>query len=173
VLITLYDVAGQARVVGSTTQQQQRRPGNGRKSLSMDADRTGVADQELIAIDDTQGHEKGRSASLVGAPIRSRGRLLGTVSVGSLRPYSYSETDQAIFLQMISGLAVAIENAEAYTQSQHVAQNAALINEIATHLQQHSGIEEMLHITIRELGEALGSRRARIRWPWCALWRLR
>ncbi len=56
--------------------------------------------QELIAIDDTQaGHEEGARRSLVVAPIRSRGRLLGTVSVGSLRPYSYSETDQAIFLK--------------------------------------------------------------------------
>ncbi len=64
---------------------------------------------------------------------------------------------------MISGLAVAIENAEAYTQSQHVAQNAALINEIATHLQQHSGIERDAAHHDPRVGRSAGARRARIR----------
>lgn len=125
--------------------------------------------QELVMVDDTQARVSPAKAeaesglrSLLVALIRSRGRQLGTVSIGSLRPYSYSETDQAIFQQMINGLAVAIENAEAYTQSQRVAQNAALINEIATHLQQHSALEDMLQITISELGAALGARRGRL-----------
>jgi GAF domain-containing protein len=64
---------------------------------------------------------------------------------------------------MINQLAVAIENAEAYRQSQRVAQNEALINDIATHFQQHSAVEDMLHIAVDELGRALGARRARIR----------
>lgn len=101
--------------------------------------------------------------SLMVAPIRARGRLLGVINVGSLRPYSFTETDQAIFQQMINQLAVAIENAEAYRQSQRVAQNEALVNDIATHFQQHSAIEDMLHIAVDELGRALGARRARIR----------
>lgn len=101
--------------------------------------------------------------SVMVAPIRSRGRLLGTVTVACLLPYSYSVTDQPIFQQMINGLAVAIENAEAYTQSQRAARNEALINEIATHFQQHTAVEDMLQIAISELGQALGARRARIR----------
>jgi GAF domain-containing protein len=101
--------------------------------------------------------------SMIIAPIRSRGRLLGTVSVGSFRPYSYEDADQAIFQQMLNQLALAIENSEAYTQSQRIAKNEALINEIATHFQQHSDVEEMLQIAVDELGRVLGARRARIR----------
>ncbi|MCC6803769.1 MAG: GAF domain-containing protein, partial [Anaerolineae bacterium] len=124
---------------------------------------------EMVAIPDTHALSGvGRSQvtslrSVMVAPVRSRGKLIGTVSVGSLRPYSYTETDQAIFLQMINQLAIAIENAEAYRQSQRVAQNEALINDIATHFQQHSAVEDMLHIAVDELGRALGARRGRIR----------
>ncbi|MEP7290165.1 MAG: GAF domain-containing protein [Chloroflexota bacterium] len=101
--------------------------------------------------------------SMMIAPLRSRGRLIGTVSAGSFRPYSYEDADQSIFQQILNQLALAIENAEAYTQSQRVAKNEALINEIATHFQQHSDIEEMMQIAVDELGRALGARRARIR----------
>lgn len=124
---------------------------------------------EMIAIADTHDMSAGSGAqdislrSLMVAPVRSRGRLIGTANVGNLHPYSYTDTDQAIFLQMINQLSIAIENAEAYRQSQRVAQNEALVNDIATHLQQHSGVEDMLHIAIDELGKALGARRGRIR----------
>ena len=125
--------------------------------------------QEMLMIGDTltasgiRRLQEVTVRSLMIVPIRSRGRLLGTVNAGCFRPYAYVEADQAIFQQMINQLAVAIENAEAFRQSQRVAKNEALINEIATHLQQHSDVEEMLQITINELGEALGARRARIR----------
>ncbi len=125
---------------------------------------------EMLAIVDTQpsatdsdGVQDKTLRSVMVAPIRSRGRLLGVVSAGSFMPYSYSETDQAIYQQMIYQLAVALENAEAYRQSQRVAQNEALINNIATHFQQHSAVEDMLQIAINELGQALGARRGRIR----------
>jgi GAF domain-containing protein len=127
--------------------------------------------QEMVSIPDTRElpilasrpQQDLAMRSVMVAPIRSRGRLLGTVTVACLLPYSYTNTDQPIFQQMLNGLAVAIENAEAYTQSQRAARNEALINEIATHFQQHSAVEDMLQIAISELGQALGARRARIR----------
>jgi two-component system NtrC family sensor kinase len=127
--------------------------------------------QEMVSIPDTRElpilasrpQQDLTTRSVMVAPIRSRGRLLGTVTVGCLLPYSYGDTDQPIFQQMINQLAVAIENAEAYTQSQRAARSEALINEIATHFQQHSAVEDMLQIAISELGQALGARRARIR----------
>jgi GAF domain-containing protein len=125
--------------------------------------------QETLAIADTQTLSGVRRMqdvsvrSLMIVPIRSRGRLLGTVTVGCLRPNAYTEADKAIFLQMTNQLAVAIENADAFTQSQRVAKNEALINEIATHLQQRTAIDDMLQVAVGELGRALGARRARIR----------
>ncbi len=101
--------------------------------------------------------------SVMVAPLNTRARQIGTVSLGCYRPYSYAEADQAIFQQMINQFVVAIENAEAYRQSERAAQNEALINEISTHLQQQGDIEEMLRTAVTELGAALNARAGRIR----------
>lgn len=97
------------------------------------------------------------------APIMVHGRMLGLVNVGSIRPYAYSDTDEALFQQMVTQLAVAIENVEAYTQSQRMVKNESLLNTISTQLQNQMNIEQMMDITAHELGKALGARRARIR----------
>jgi GAF domain-containing protein len=97
------------------------------------------------------------------APLQSHGRTLGVVSVSSNHTHAYGETDFAVFRQMTDQLTVALENAEAYTQSQRQARNEALVNEIATRLQRQTDIQNMLDITMNELGKALGARRARIR----------
>jgi formate hydrogenlyase transcriptional activator len=97
------------------------------------------------------------------APLQSHGRTLGVVAVSINQSYAYGETDFAVFRQMADQLTVAIENAEAYTQSQRQAHNEALVNEIATRLQRQTDIQNMLDITMNELGKALGARRARIR----------
>lgn len=97
------------------------------------------------------------------APIISRGRILGIVSVGSLRPYSYSDTDVALFQQMVNQLAVSIENTQAYEQSQRMVKNEALVNAIAMRLQQHTDLSRIMDVAVQELGQALGARRARIR----------
>lgn len=121
-----------------------------------------VFDDAHTEADASRGQELGTRSAMI-APLRSRGRLIGTVSIGAYRPYGYADADQAIFRQMLNQFALAIENAEAYTQSQRIARNEALINEIAIHFQQHSDLEDMLQIAVEELGKALGARRGRIR----------
>lgn len=101
--------------------------------------------------------------SLMIAPIFSRGLVMGMVEAGCFEPHYYSPTDEAVFLQMVNQLAVAIENAEAYAQSQEMAKNKALANEIATQLQQQMDMESILNVTMNQLGKALGARRGRIR----------
>jgi GAF domain-containing protein len=101
--------------------------------------------------------------SWIMTPILSRGRATGLVSIGSNRPFAYADTDVALFAQMISQLAAALENAEAYQQSQRVAKNEALVNDISTQLQRQMDIRSMLDITASELGKVLGARKARIR----------
>ena len=97
------------------------------------------------------------------APLQSHGRILGVAGVSSNQTHAYGETDFAVFRQMTDQLTVAIENAEAYTQSQRQARNEALVNEISTRLQRQTDIQNMLDITMNELGKAVGARRARIR----------
>lgn len=101
--------------------------------------------------------------SLLVAPIFARGLMLGMVEVACFVPAVYNETDMAVFQQMVNQLGVAIENAEAYSQSQKLAKNKALVNEISTQLQQQAEMGSILQVTMQELGKALGARRARVR----------
>ncbi|MFN8376565.1 MAG: GAF domain-containing protein [Anaerolineae bacterium] len=124
--------------------------------------------RQLLSIADMQEerelrHSYAETRSLLVAPIFSRGLVRGAVEVGSQHPNSYNDADAAVFQQMVNQLTVAIENAEAYAQSQKLAQNKALANEISAKLQRQVEMERMLDITARELGKALGAKRARIR----------
>src|SRR5690606_10316041 len=101
--------------------------------------------------------------SIMIAPIRFRGRGAGLIEVGSRHLHPYSETDVALFQQMITQFAVALENSEAYAQSQRAAKNQALVNAITAQLQRHSDAQQMMEAAIEELGKALGARRARVR----------
>jgi GAF domain-containing protein len=125
--------------------------------------------QEMLIIPDTQrstGIRRMQDVSVRSVmilPIRSRGRLIGTVNVGSLQPDVYSEADVAVFQQMVSQLAAAIENSEAFAQSQRVAQNETLVNAIAAQFQAQTDVQAMMNTAISELGRAIGARRGRVR----------
>jgi GAF domain-containing protein len=125
--------------------------------------------REIVYIPDLQAETDIRRTqvsnlrSVLVVPIRTRGRMLGLVNLGALRAYAYTETDMAVVQQMMNQLAVAIENADTFAQSQRLARNEALVNEISVRLQAEQNIESMLSITMRELGQALGARRGRIR----------
>jgi GAF domain-containing protein len=108
-------------------------------------------------------HSYVETRSLLVAPIFSRGLVRGAVEAGSQRVNAYNEADAAVFQQMVNQLTIAIENAEAYAQSQKLAQTKALAGEISAKLQRQVEMERMLDIAARELGKALGAKRARIR----------
>lgn len=96
-------------------------------------------------------------------PLFSRERLVGMVEVSALAPYAYDETDITVFRQLIAQLAVALENAESYVQTERNAQTKALANEITAMLQQQIDFDGLLQVTASELGRALRAHRARIR----------
>lgn len=101
--------------------------------------------------------------ALMVAPVFLRGMARGTVEIATRTAYAYGTADAAMFQQFVTQLAVALENAEAFDESQRLAQNKALANEISTHLQQQPNLDGMINLTVKELGRALGARRARIR----------
>ncbi|MBC7871718.1 MAG: GAF domain-containing protein [Chitinophagaceae bacterium] len=101
--------------------------------------------------------------SVMAQPIFARGVVLGLVEIASHLRDVYDATTAAIFQQLVSQLSVALENADAYGQSQRVAKSKALINDISSQLQRQVELEQMLDVTMSELGKALGARRARIR----------
>lgn len=101
--------------------------------------------------------------SFIAAPLLSAGKLLGVLEVGNNQARAYNAVDMAAFQQMGNQLAVALSNAEAYAQSQKLAQHKSLANDIITKLQRQADVGEILQVTVQELGEALGAKRGRIR----------
>jgi GAF domain-containing protein len=101
--------------------------------------------------------------SMLVAPLVAGGVALGILEVGSLQDKAFSASDVAAFRQMTNQLAVAIANAETYSQSQRLARNKVQANEIIAHLQQQADVTSILQVTAQELGKALGAKRARIR----------
>lgn len=96
-------------------------------------------------------------------PVMGHGSIVGIVSVGSDQAYAYTETDIRLFSQLVSQFGVVLENIEAYRQSQQIARNESLVNDISAQLQRQLDIQGMLNVTAAELGKAIGARRARIR----------
>jgi GAF domain-containing protein len=124
--------------------------------------------RELVYIPDLQkiDHSIGTDVTIrswVIAPIISRSRGLGILSLGSTRVASFAEADLAVVQQLASQVAATLDNVEAFAQSQRIAKNEALVNTISTRLQQQLEVSNMLDVTVNELGRALGARRARIR----------
>lgn len=101
--------------------------------------------------------------SSISLPLILRGMLMGVVEIGSFKPNAYSNTDSAIFQQLVSQMGVGMENAETYSQSQRLAKSKALVNDIASQLQKQTEIDQILNVTLNELGKAIGAKRARIR----------
>jgi GAF domain-containing protein len=101
--------------------------------------------------------------SVLAVPLQARGMTQGVIEVASHTSYQYTETDQTIFLQFANILSAALENAEIYTQSQRIARSKALINDIASQIQRQTDLEQVLGVTMNELGRALGAKQGRIR----------
>ncbi|MCA9913178.1 MAG: GAF domain-containing protein, partial [Anaerolineae bacterium] len=101
--------------------------------------------------------------TILAAPLTSNGVRIGVLEIGSERANRYSQMDMVAFEQISNQLAIGLSNAEAYFQSQQLARNKMLANDIVGKLQRQMEVEDILRITATELGQALGARRARIR----------
>ena len=118
---------------------------------------------DIVRDDHVSADDARELRTLLVLPLVGRSGPLGVISVGHSQPRVYSEEDIIVFQQMVGLLAAAIENAGDYAGSQRLARNEALVNEIATRLQQQVELDDMLHIVVDDLGRALGARKARIR----------
>lgn len=101
--------------------------------------------------------------SLLALPVQARGGLLGVLELGSDQPHSFTESDISVAGQLAGQLAISLANAEAYSQSTRRANNKTLTNDITARLQRQFDLDGLMHVTLEELGRALGARRARIR----------
>ncbi len=140
------------------------RPLNAKRSAAQ----TALDSGQLISVDDSERSEvKCSSApdylSVLAAPVTTRGAIIGVIEIAQRDAYRYTDTDSIIFSQLVNQVGIAMENADAYTQSQRLARSKALVNDISSQLQEQIDVESILQLTLNELGRALGAKSGRIR----------
>ncbi|MFZ5919161.1 MAG: response regulator [Chloroflexota bacterium] len=99
-------------------------------------------------------HTSGLEALAI-LPIHARERLLGTLSIGSLKPYVFSEIDLNLLSSVTHHLGMVIENARLYQQTdaslhQRVAELTAL-NEIGRTVSSILELNQLLHVTMAHI----------------------
>ena len=102
-------------------------------------------------------------ASWLGVPLVFQDRIIGIISVQSnTSPGLYSEHERDLLTAIASQASVALENATVFRQTQKQAEYEAMINQISQRIQSTTSVENALQVTIRELGKALGAKRANV-----------
>jgi PAS domain S-box-containing protein len=95
-------------------------------------------------------------------PIIAGGQVLGVLDVQAKEVDRFTDADISIMTTLASQMAVALQNARTYAQTQQQAEYEAMINQISQRIQSTTSVESALQVAIRELGRALGAKRANI-----------
>ncbi|MBN1286405.1 MAG: PAS domain-containing protein [Anaerolineae bacterium] len=117
---------------------------------------------DSVRLDEQALARQGLRASLV-VPLIAGGQTLGTINVASRQERAFSEDDRALMAQAARQVAVAMENARLFTEVRDRAERERTVSRVSTQLTERTDVETMLETTLRELGVALGAKRARVR----------
>lgn len=108
-------------------------------------------------------HAESRQAILV--PLVSKGLVIGTIGLSG---ESYTQAHLNLLEEISEQLAVAVENARLYWQTQRQAGREFLINQLTKAIRQSLNIQQILETTVQEVGKVMGLSRCRIHY-WAEL----
>jgi GAF domain-containing protein len=106
--------------------------------------------------------------SEVAVPIAVGDQVLGVLDVQEDEIDDLGTEDADLLLSIANQVAIALQNARSYAELGRQADRRALINEINRKIQASTDIDKAMQIAVREVGRAVGSRRARVwleDWP--------
>jgi len=113
----------------------------------------------LAAPDGAEDEEQQRLA----VPIKLRGQTIGTIDLYRADDGGeWSEGDQTLAGSLAEQLALAIENARLFEQTQYRARREQLIRRIADRIRRTTDLDTILQTAVMELGKALGTSHAAI-----------
>lgn len=124
---------------------------------------------ELILVSDTTADPNWLPNELlpdtkseIAVPISLGSEVLGVLDVQQNNINALTQEDAELLQTISYQVAVALRNAQTYSQTQQVAERESLINEISRKIQNTATIEQALQVTVRELGSALGAKDSRV-----------
>jgi putative methionine-R-sulfoxide reductase with GAF domain len=100
--------------------------------------------------------------SEIAVPIAVGSNVLGVLDVQHNVSQGLSEEDQSLLQSVANQIAVALNNAQLYEQTQRVAEHEALVNRINQQIQRATTVEDVLQVASQELGQALGATQAAV-----------
>ena len=106
---------------------------------------------------DTQTIKKSGIKTAIIIPMIHKGQVKGIFYVGSNSEEKYTDSEVEIMSQIAGQIAVAVENAKLYWQTQTQALKETLINQIISSIRKSLILEEVLQSTVNELGNSLGA----------------
>jgi GAF domain-containing protein len=95
--------------------------------------------------------------SELAVPISSGERVLGVLDVQQNVEDGLTEADVDLIQLTANQVAIALQNAMTYSQTQQKAEHEALVASVGQKIQQAATIDEVLQVAVRELGQALGA----------------
>jgi GAF domain-containing protein len=96
------------------------------------------------------------------APLSVSGRVIGTLNLTREQSGSYSASDMAVITQVSAQLAIALENARLYAQATDRIRTEELRNQLSAALNV-GDMSTLVLETTQNIGQAIGARRARVR----------
>lgn len=93
----------------------------------------------------------------VAVPIILGETVLGVLDVQQNTVGGLAQTDADLLQAIANQVAIALQNAQAYTGAQQQASKEAQRNEIIQKIQNATSVEEALKVAVRELGRAMGT----------------
>lgn len=103
-----------------------------------------------------------QTSAEIAVPIRYGNQVLGVLDVQHDVPGSLGKDDVALLEAVAGQVAVALQNARLLQEADERSRQAALANVIGQRIQRAGSVEEVLRLAVKELGQALGSERARV-----------
>jgi GAF domain-containing protein len=95
-------------------------------------------------------------------PISLRGQVLGA-AVWELPASQFSEDKVTLAEELVNRLAVSLDNARLFEESQRATARERLVNDIAAKITGQTAVDAILTTAVREVGQALQSSNVRVR----------